>query len=600
MAAAAADVEAEAAEVGTADRPSITRGWRAGRQSGIVCQDSHHTLPVHLHRLRVLTPAAAILLLVLSATVLGAQLEAPITYQVAFPTLATHTLYVTAQVPTDDRPAVEMMMATWTPGQFQAERYSKKVDSVMARSPLGVPLRVQRTRANRWLVETAGLPSFTLTYRVRADVHSPDGNWVGDSLIVLNGAPTFMTIVGGSARYAVVDLSLPPGWTSYTSLDSAQDAVPNHYQAANYDELVDSPIVAGRLQPVRFVMDGRMHVLVDAGAVGDFSGEQAGRALVRLVAQGRHFWGALPYHRYVFLNLFRPGAGDMSHASSMVVTTSAARAAQADGFDQWLTTVTRQYFQSWNGKRLRPVELGPFDYENPPRTTGLWITEGLSTYYAHLLMTRAGFTRPSDWLAHMSALIADLQSSPGRAAQTLATSSLDAWHTDSASRNIAPRATVNYRTKGAVVAMLLDAHIRALTGDSANLDDVMRRAYAEYSGAQGYTREQFQAVADTVARTDLADWFHQALDSTSELDYTEMLAWYGLTFPPASGRQQRWTLAPVDTATPEQDAHLKSVMRIDLARPGQARIPGLTPAPPSAARSPRPSARRDARPGSGH
>ncbi len=147
----------------------------------------------------------------------------------------------------------------------------------------------------------------------------------------------------------------------------------------------------------------------------------------------------------------------------------------------------------------------------------------------------------------MSKLIADLQNTPGRRVQTLTESSLDVWKSQASGVKMDQEKTVSYYTKGPVVGLLLDAHIRALTGDSASLDDVMRAAYAKYSGAEGYTPEQFQQVADSVAHTDLADWFHKALDSTDELDYQEMLDWFGLKFAGVGNRTEqlgsawRWT-----------------------------------------------------------
>ncbi len=47
----------------------------------------------------------------------------------------------------------------------------------------------------------------------------------------------------------------------------------------------------------------------------------------------------------------------------------------------WLTLVSHELFHAWNGKRLRPIELGPFDYEREVHTRSLWVTEGLTVYY---------------------------------------------------------------------------------------------------------------------------------------------------------------------------------------------------------------------------
>ncbi len=523
-------------------------------------------------RLAALGLLAAALFTPAAPAALWAQLGAPITYAVTFPNRAAHFAHVEVQLPTDAQPAVELMMAVWSPGYYKVENYAVNVDSVRAWGPEGNPLAVQRVRGNHWQVETGGAPSVRVSYRVKADRQFVTADWVGDSIIVLNGAPTFMTLVGGESRPAVVDLTLPPGWMSATSLDTASDGVADHYQAENYDELVDSPIMAGHLQWVQFSMAGRTHALVNGGQVDDFNAEQAGRALLRMVGETYRFWGFLPYKRYLFLNWFHPGGGGLEHKGSSMLTSNAKTLETPAGFQDWLAFVTHEYFHAFNVKRLRPVALGPFDYENPPSTPSLWIAEGLTTYYADLVDARAGLVRQQDWLEMMSKLIAQLQNTPGRQVQTLSQASLDVWNSEASGVKMDQTKTVSYYTKGPVVGLLLDAHIRTLTNDSASLDDVMRAAYAKYSGAQGYTPEQFQQVADSVAHTDLSDWFHKALDSTDELDYQEMLDWFGLKFAGSGNRTERWDLVAVDKPTPDQLDHLKTILLPD-AQQNAPRVP---------------------------
>jgi predicted metalloprotease with PDZ domain len=126
--------------------------------------------------------------------------------------------------------------------------------------------------------------------------------------------------------------------------------------------------------------------------------------------------------------------------------------------------------------------------------------------------------------------IAALQSTPGRLVAPLEQNSYDAWiklyHSDENTQNTA----ISYYVKGEIVGLLLDAKIRKLTGGAKSLDDVMRLAYQRYSGERGYTPEQFRATASEVAGSSLSEWFLTVLDSTKELDYSEMLDWYGLRF----------------------------------------------------------------------
>ncbi|MDE3217657.1 MAG: hypothetical protein KGO03_14710, partial [Gemmatimonadota bacterium] len=268
-------------------------------------------------------------------------------------------------------------------------------------------------------------------------------------------------------------------------------------------------------------------------------------------------------------NVFRPGGGGLEHKNSTLLTVQAKGMETPAGWNRWLTFVAHEYVHAINVKRLRPVELGPFDYEAAPTTPSLWIAEGLTTYYADLFVERSGLATEQDWLGWMSKLIADLQHTPGRRVQTLSQSSLDVWNSEASGVGMDQSKTVSYYTKGPVVGLLLDAHIRRLTHDSASLDDVMRAAYARYGGVRGYTPAQFQATASRVAGFDLRPWFHRALDTTGELDYREMLDWFGLAFSDTAGPTSTWRLEPVAHPTAAQAAHLAAILRPDASRRGE-------------------------------
>ena len=142
----------------------------------------------------------------------------------------------------------------------------------------------------------------------------------------------------------------------------APDGRPNHYRAPDFDTLVDSPIVAGTLAVREFVVDGSTHVIADAGEYSHWDGARAATDIEKMVRETRKFWGFLPFKRYVFLNVFRQGGGGLEHSNSTLLTSSPKSTTPTQG---WLSFVAHEYFHAFNVKRLRPVELGPFDYENP-------------------------------------------------------------------------------------------------------------------------------------------------------------------------------------------------------------------------------------------
>jgi predicted metalloprotease with PDZ domain len=489
----------------------------------------------------------------------------PIAYTVRFPSPEKHVAEVEAVVPTEGRPAVELMMAVWSPGFYRVEDYAKKLEGFSARTPDGMALEVESTRKNRWrIANKGGATRVVVSYRLTCDRRSVTMNWVAPDLIVLNGAAAFVTTdePDGRRRPHEVRLELPPGCRrSATAMEAAPGGRPDHYRARDYDTLVDSPIVAGNLSTHEFTVEGSRHILVDAGDVGAWDGGLAARNLEKMVRETRRFWGFLPFERYVFLNVFGRGGGGLEHKDSTLLTAGSAAGRPTDPVSpRWLSFVSHEYFHAFNVKRLRPVELGPFDYENPPTTKSLWIAEGLTTYFGDLIIARAGLVTPAQYLEAQSSHIGQLQNAKGRLVQSLEDASTDVWASGTSGVGRDTSTKLSYYVKGPVVGFLLDARIRRLTGGTKSLDDMMRLAYRRYSGERGFTPEQFRATAEEVAGADLKEWFRKAIASTEELDYREALDWFGLRFAPSDDPAKAWKLEVREDATAAQKAHFQALI----------------------------------------
>ena len=213
-------------------------------------------------------------------------------------------------IPTGGRPSVELMMAVWSPGFYRVEDYARKVEGLAARTPDGIALEVESTRKNRWRIATKGRAKVVVSYRLTCDRRSVTMNWVAPDLIVLNGAASFVTFAEPDRRRTPheVRLELPPGCQqSATAMAPAPDGRPDHYRAADYDTLVDSPIVAGKLSIHEFAVEGSRHLLVDAGEAGRWDGALAARNLEKMVRETRRFWGFLPFRALCLPQRVRPG-----------------------------------------------------------------------------------------------------------------------------------------------------------------------------------------------------------------------------------------------------------------------------------------------------
>ena len=465
----------------------------------------------------------------------------PIRYTLSFPAPHTHYVEVAAEIPTGRRSDVELMMAVWTPGSYLIREYERHVEAVTAAAPDGASLRVAKASKNRWRIATGGADTIIVKYRVYSREMSVRTNWVEAGFAMLNGAPTFLTLAEQTARPHEVAIVPAAGWKRSISPLPAVPAAEHRYRAPDFDTLVDSPIVVGNPAVYEFEEDGKKHYLVNEGEGGIFDGARAVKDFATIVREHRRMWGSLPYDKYVLFNMLTlangQAGGGLEHRNSAMLMDWRVATRTRQAYLSWLELVSHEHFHVWNVKRLRPAELGPFNYEAENQTRSLWIAEGITDYYAELAVHRAGLSTRDEYLAALSNKIEEVQTTPGRLVQPVDLASFDAWiryyRPDENSGNV----SISYYTKGAVLGFLLDARIRKATAGARSLDDVLRAAYEKFSGIKGYSPDEFRAVAEQVAGMSLAEFWSNAVSGTAELDYAEALETFGLRFRPAPAPQ---------------------------------------------------------------
>jgi predicted metalloprotease with PDZ domain len=437
--------------------------------------------------------------------------QEPIRYTLRFPARQSHLIDVEASYPAEGKQTVTLKMAVWT--AYVVRDYADRVEGFDA------PHGARKVLKNRWEVSTGGSPSVTVRYRVQAKSMHVQDNFVDANFALVNGQPAFFTLADGVDRPHEVKLELPPEWK--TSISPMREIGPNHYRAADYEELVDSPIVAGNPTIHEFTAGGKPHRLVNVGEKGQWDGPRSVADLARMVDAQRAMWGGLPYSRYTFFNILSGRGGGMEHMESTVMMTAHDVMKGREKYKRWLDLASHEFFHVWNVKRLRPREITPGEYEVEQYTPSLGVAEGFTSYYSRVALRRAGLFTESDLREAIRREVETLESRPGRKEQSLADSSRDAWTVFYRPGPLSRFNSISYYNKGAVVGFLLDARISAATGGSRTLDDVMRAAWARYPRERGYTLEEFRDVASEIAGVDLTAWFQRAFYSTEELDYSE-------------------------------------------------------------------------------
>lgn len=448
-------------------------------------------------------------------------------YRIDLSARRQHLVDVEVAVPVLGRAAVTLMMATWTPGSYLVREFARQVEGVEAFDGEGKARAIRKVAKNRWAVDTSGATSLVVRYRIYARELSVRTSFVDQDYAVLNGASIFLADVDHLDRQHRVAFDLPKGWTrALTSLPRVDE----QWVAADYDELVDSPFLVGDPAVRSFEAGGAEHVVAHAPTRGAWDVERSAKDVEQLTKAQLAFWGEAPYERYIFMNVLSEGRGGLEHLGSTVMMTSRFVTRDDEAYRGWLGLVSHELFHAWNGKRLRPEALGPFDYENEVYTTDLWFVEGVTSYYDDLLVARAGLMTKKQWLAALSKNIGAVRNTPGRAYQSLADASYDAWIKFYRHDENSVNTSVSYYSQGAVVAFLVDAMIRRATKQKRSLDDVMREAYRRHAAERGYSSEALLDVFEEVGGVDVRRAVERMVSTTEPLDYEDALEFYGLRF----------------------------------------------------------------------
>src|SRR2546428_14125579 len=115
----------------------------------------------------------------------------------------------------------------------------------------------------------------------------------------------------------------------------------------------------------------------------------------------------------------------MAHLTSTQVILPAALA-DPGMYEEALDAIAHEFFHVWNVKRLRPLELGPWDFTRPANTRGLWIAEGFTNYYGHLMLRRSGLWDDARFLRRASDTVNAIENAPGSRLMSAEDASLSA------------------------------------------------------------------------------------------------------------------------------------------------------------------------------
>ncbi len=460
-------------------------------------------------------------------------------YTVRMPEPWTHRFEVVITARSGGLGYVNLVMPVWTPGSYLVREFSRNVHSFSASDGEGKPLRWEKISKNTWQVHCGEAQSIKARYSVYAFEMSVRTSFLDDSHAYINGASLFMYLERHEKTPVRLRIESFPGWdTISTGLEPLDDASAE-FGAPDYDSLIDCPLEIGSHSVFGFRVNDRPHYLAVYGK-GNLDPARLSADLEKIVLSALDIFGDLPYRHFTFLILLTSdGRSGLEHSNSASLLINRWAFYPDDNYRRFLELAAHEFFHVWNVKRIRPIELGPFDYTKENFTRLLWVSEGFTDYYAGQILRRAGLISTGDYLASVAKAIQELQETPGRLVDSAADASFDAWIKFYRQDAHTPNITVSYYLKGGLIALILDLEIRKATG-TGSLDEVMRLLYRKYhqESGRGFTDREFREACETVAGGPLDIVFNEYCYGTSEIDFDRYLGYAGLKMGESAGKDK--------------------------------------------------------------
>jgi predicted metalloprotease with PDZ domain len=455
-----------------------------------------------------------------------------ISYELRMPKPQNHYFEVQMNIADNDDKQIEVKMPVWTPGSYLVREFSKNVNLVKAFTKDGKALKVSKKSKNAWLIDAGNEKNIQVKYEVYSFEVSVRTPFLDLSHGFVSGSGVFMYVEKAKNQAGSVTVFPHESFKRISTslpLDQTAKGAGQRFTFENYDQLVDCPMEIGNQEIFEFSAAGVLHTVAMYGDA-NYNVDQLKKDMPKIVEAETAVIGKNPNKTYTFIvHNVVDGQGGLEHMNSTVLSVNRWTYAGKQYVD-FLNLVAHEYFHLWNVKRIRPIELGPFNYDEENYTTLLWVMEGFTSYYDELILRRTGFYTEEEFLAKLQSSINYVEGSPGSRVQPVAHASFDAWVKAYRPNENSSNTSMTYYSRGSVLASVIDAMIVADSDGKKCLDHFMQQLYTTYYEGlkRGFSEAEFKAELSKFVGKNMDDFFAKYVDGTEIIPYKDFYGPVGL------------------------------------------------------------------------
>jgi predicted metalloprotease with PDZ domain len=440
-------------------------------------------------------------------------------YDVTFDsaTAESRLIGVTMSFTTSQSGEILLSLPKWTPGSYEIGNFARFIRDFRA-SAGSDSLDWDKLDPDTWRVKLNRPGSVKVEFEYRADSLDNAMSWSKSDFAFFNGTNLFLYPEGqGTGFVSTVTVHTSPGWRVATGMKPAMSV--NSFAASNYHDLVDMPFFVGKFDIDSTTVVGKTlrFATYPSGSITALARTSVFQQLGKIIPYQAMIFGEVPWDTYTVFQVADEGfpfgaASGLEHQNSHLDIISPV----VLGNPILGSLYSHEVFHAWNVKRLRPAAMTPYQYDREQPTPLLWISEGITDYYADLAQVRGKTITSRSFLSVTTEKISAVMAA---GAVSLEDASISTW--------IKPTDGTDdiYYDKGSVAGLLLDIMIRDASDNKRSLDTVMRELYeTTYKKGKGFTNDEWwAAVSRAAGGKSFADFARRYVDGREPFPFDSIL-----------------------------------------------------------------------------
>ncbi len=483
-------------------------------------------------------------------SVATAQSKSNYTYTIDLTKVVNDRVYVELTPPALSQKEVTFYLPKIVPGTYAIEDYGRYVQEFSATDKKGKKLNVEKVDENSWKIKDAhklAKISYWVDDSFDTKVSGPEIFWpagtnIEDSknYIVNTGGffgyfdgvkdvPFRFNVIRSKDFYGTTGLIATQNGQPLSSLklektSSDPNKVVDVYQARDYDQLVDSPLMYAKPDTAVINVAGT-EVLIGTYSPNNKinSKEIAGSLTELLMAQKEYLGGKLPVEKYAFIIYFTDqpvnSYGALEHSYSSLYYLPEGTIEQWD--QQIKDIAAHEFFHIVTPLTIHSEEIQDFDFNKPKMSKHLWMYEGVTEYFAFHAQVKGGLITPEHFLQSMREKIIGSEHYRNDVPFTdISKYTLDKY----------PDQYANVYQKGALIGMCLDIKLRQLSQGKYGVRNLLTDLSKKYGKDKAFKDDELFDEITKMTYPEIGEFFKRYVAGTEMLPIEEVLTAVGVIY----------------------------------------------------------------------